>query len=122
MMRDEVPNMPDIAATALTVSDAALGRIRELIHEEANPALKLRVSVEGGGCSGFQYDFRFDDTQAEDDFVLDRDGVGLLVDPLSMQFLEGAEVDYVEKLAGAHFVIRNPNAKTTCGCGSSFTA
>ncbi|HLI17979.1 MAG TPA: iron-sulfur cluster insertion protein ErpA [Rhodanobacteraceae bacterium] len=111
-----------IPEPALKISAAALGRVRELIREEGNPALKLRVFIEGGGCSGFQYGFSFDDKQAEDDFVLDRDGVELLVDPLSMQYLEGAEVDYVEQLSGAQFVVHNPNAKTTCGCGSSFTA
>lgn len=118
--------MPDprvgTAEPALKISPAALVRVRDLIREEGNPALKLRVSVEGGGCSGFQYDFSFDADAAEDDFVLDREGVGILVDPLSMQYLEGAEVDYVEELAGAQFVIHNPNARTTCGCGSSFTA
>jgi iron-sulfur cluster insertion protein len=112
-------NMPE---PDLRISAAALGRVRELIHEEGNPALKLRVFIEGGGCSGFQYGFSFDEAQAEDDYVLVREGVELLVDPLSMQYLEGAEVDYVEELAGAQFVIHNPNAKTTCGCGNSFTA
>ena len=107
---------------ALNISDAALARVRELIAEEGKPALKLRVFIEGGGCSGFQYGFSFDEARADDDFVLDRGGVELLVDPLSMQYLEGAEVDYVEELSGAQFVIHNPNAKTTCGCGSSFTA
>jgi iron-sulfur cluster insertion protein len=111
-----------IPEPGLSISAAALGRVRELIHEEGNPALKLRVFIEGGGCSGFQYGFSFDETRAEDDYVLDRDGVELLVDPLSMQYLEGAEVDYVEELSGAQFVIHNPNAKTTCGCGNSFTA
>ncbi|MBN8736643.1 MAG: iron-sulfur cluster insertion protein ErpA [Xanthomonadales bacterium] len=106
----------------LKISDAALARVRELIHEEGKPELKLRVFIEGGGCSGFQYGFSFDEQRADDDFVLDRGGVELLVDPLSMQYLEGAEVDYVEELSGAQFVIHNPNAKTTCGCGSSFTA
>mgnify|MGYP001556033575 FL=1 len=117
--------MNDVSPTSdpgLRISAAALGRVRELIAEEGNPALKLRVFIEGGGCSGFQYGFSFDEARAEDDFVLDREGVELLVYPLSMQYLEGAEVDYVEELSGAQFVIRNPNAKTTCGCGSSFTA
>ncbi|MGH8126064.1 MAG: iron-sulfur cluster insertion protein ErpA [Rhodanobacteraceae bacterium] len=107
---------------ALKISDAALGHVRELIREQDNSALKLRVFIEGGGCSGFQYGVKLDDARADDDFVLDQDGIELLVDPLSMQYLEGAEVDYVEQLSGAQFVIRNPNAKTTCGCGSSFTA
>lgn len=107
---------------ALTISAAALARVRELIREEGNPALKLRVSVEGGGCSGFHYGIELATDRADDDLVLDRDGVELLVDPLSLQYLEGAEVDYVEQLSGAQFVIHNPNAKSTCGCGSSFTA
>lgn len=107
---------------ALKISDAALARVRELIREEGRPALKLRVSIEGGGCSGFQYDVSFTEARADDDLVIHREGVELLVDPLSMQYLEGAEVDYVEQLSGAQFVIHNPNAKTTCGCGSSFTA
>jgi iron-sulfur cluster insertion protein len=111
-----------IPEPTLRISAAALARVRELIREEGNPALKLRVFIEGGGCSGFQYGFSFDNERAEDDFVLDRDGVELLIDPLSMQYLEGAEVDYVEQLSGAQFVIHNPNARTTCGCGSSFTA
>lgn len=107
---------------ALTVSDAARARIRELIAERGDRALKLRVSVEGGGCSGFQYDIRLADDRAADDLVLERDGVALLVDPLSAGYLGGAEIDYVEKLSGAKFVIRNPNATSTCGCGSSFAA
>lgn len=115
-------NTISIPESALKISDAALARVRELIVEEGKPALKLRVFIEGGGCSGFQYGFSFDEQRADDDFVLDRDGVELLVDPLSMQYLEGAEVDYIEQLSGAQFVIHNPNAKTTCGCGSSFTA
>jgi iron-sulfur cluster insertion protein len=111
-----------IQEPGLKISDAALTRVHELIREEGNPGLKLRVFIEGGGCSGFQYGFSFDEQRADDDFVLDRDGIELLVDPLSMQYLEGAEVDYIEELSGAQFVIHNPNAKTTCGCGSSFAA
>lgn len=107
---------------SLKISDAALARVRELIREQGKPALKLRVSIEGGGCSGFQYDFSLDEARTDDDLLISRDGVELLVDPLSMQYLDGAEVDYVEQLSGAQFVIHNPNAKTTCGCGSSFTA
>jgi iron-sulfur cluster insertion protein len=108
--------------SGLKVSDAALERVRALIREEGKPALKLRVFIEGGGCSGFQYGFRLDEQRADEDRVFDRDGVEVLVDPLSMQYLDGAEVDYVEQLSGAQLVIHNPNAKTTCGCGSSFTA
>lgn len=107
---------------SLKISDAALARVRELIREQGKPALKLRVSIEGGGCSGFQYDFSFDEARTDDDLLITRDGVELLVDPLSMQYLDGAEVDYIEQLSGAQFVIHNPNAKMTCGCGSSFTA
>ncbi len=94
----------------------------ELIAEEGNAELKLRVYIQGGGCSGFQYGFEFDEQQGEDDLAVQTDGVTLLVDPLSLQYLMGAEVDYTESLHGAQFVIRNPNAKTTCGCGSSFAA
>ena len=104
----------------LEFSSAAAAKVRELIAEEGNDALKLRVYIQGGGCSGFQYGFEFDEQQGEDDLAVLTDGVTLLVDPLSLQYLMGAEVDYTESLHGAQFVIRNPNAKTTCGCGSSF--
>ncbi|HEX3896285.1 MAG TPA: iron-sulfur cluster insertion protein ErpA [Rudaea sp.] len=104
----------------LLFTDAAAHKVRELIVEENNPNLKLRVYISGGGCSGFQYGFTFDENRADDDLAVDKDGVTLVVDPLSLQYLMGAEVDYTENLQGAHFVIRNPNAKTTCGCGSSF--
>ena len=106
----------------LDFSSAAAAKVRELIAEEGNDALKLRVYIQGGGCSGFQYGFEFDEQQAEDDLAVLTDGVTLLVDPLSLQYLMGAQVDYTESLHGAQFVIRNPNAKTTCGCGSSFSA
>ena len=105
----------------LQFSSAAAAKVRELVREEGNDALKLRVYIQGGGCSGFQYGFEFDEEQGEDDLAVRTDGVTLLVDPLSLQYLMGAEVDYSESLHGAQFVIRNPNAKTTCGCGSSFT-
>jgi len=105
----------------LLFSDAAAHKVRELIAEENNPNLKLRVYISGGGCSGFQYGFTFDEQRAEDDLALEKDGVTLVVDPLSLQYLMGAEIDYAESLHGAQFVIRNPNAKSTCGCGSSFT-
>ena len=104
----------------LQFTSAAAAKVRELIAEEGNPDLKLRVYIQGGGCSGFQYGFEFDEQQGEDDLAIQTDGVTLLVDPLSLQYLIGAEVDYTESLHGAQFVIRNPNAKTTCGCGSSF--
>jgi len=108
--------MPGIAFT-----DAAARKVQQLILEERNPDLKLRVYISGGGCSGFQYGFSFDEEQAEDDIAVVNDGMILLVDPLSFQYLMGAEVDYSESLQGAQFVIRNPNASTTCGCGSSFS-
>lgn len=109
------------AGQPLVFTQAAARKVHELILEEGNPELKLRVYISGGGCSGFQYGFTFDEAQAEDDFALAREGVTLLVDPLSLQYLTGAEIDYAESLSGAQFVIRNPNAKTTCGCGSSFS-
>ncbi|UYK66377.1 iron-sulfur cluster insertion protein ErpA [Xanthomonas sacchari] len=105
----------------LNFTAAAAAKVRELIREEGNDALALRVYIQGGGCSGFQYGFEFDENRAEDDLAVQTDQVTLLVDPLSMQYLMGAEVDYSEGLHGAQFVIRNPNAKTTCGCGSSFS-
>ena len=111
--------MPPVAPLQFTAAAAA--NVRELIAEEGNAALKLRVYIQGGGCSGFQYGFEFDEGQNEDDLAIVTDGVTLLVDPLSLQYLMDATVDYTESLTGAQFVIRNPNAKTTCGCGSSFT-
>lgn len=110
------------AAAELTLTSAAAERIRRLIEEEGNAALKLRVYVSGGGCSGFQYGFGFEEEGAEDDQALEQHGVTLLVDPLSLPYLEGAEIDYAEDLNGERFIIRNPNAVTTCGCGSSFSA
>jgi iron-sulfur cluster insertion protein len=106
----------------LDFTAAAAAKVRELVEAEGNPALKLRVYIQGGGCSGFQYGFEFDEQQAGDDLAIVTDGTTLLVDPLSLQYLMGAQVDYAESLHGAQFVIRNPNAKTTCGCGSSFSA
>jgi len=105
----------------LVFTDAAARKVQQLILEEGNPSLMLRVYISGGGCSGFQYGFSFDEERAEDDIAIENDGVTLLVDPLSFQYLMGAEVDYTENLQGAQFVIRNPNAATTCGCGSSFS-
>ena len=105
----------------LRFTAAAAAKVRELVAEEGNASLSLRAYIQGGGCSGFQYGFEFDEGRNEDDIVIVTDGATLLVDPLSLQYLAGAEVDYSESLAGAQFVIRNPNAKTTCGCGSSFT-
>jgi len=105
----------------LVFTDAAAAKVKELIDEEGNAELKLRVFVTGGGCSGFQYGFTFDEAVGDGDVVIDRDGVKLLIDPMSVQYLTGAEIDYSEGLEGSQFVIRNPNAVTTCGCGSSFT-
>lgn len=105
----------------LVFTDSAAAKVAELVAEEGNPDLKLRVFVQGGGCSGFQYGFTFDEEVAEDDTIIEREGVSLLVDPMSFQYLAGAEVDYQEGLEGSRFVINNPNATTTCGCGSSFS-
>lgn len=105
----------------LIFTDAAASKVKGLIEEENNDNLKLRVFVSGGGCSGFQYGFTFDETIGEGDTVVENGGVTLLIDPMSFQYLVGAEIDYTEGLEGAQFVIRNPNATTTCGCGSSFS-
>lgn len=115
------PSYQHAASAALNFTASAAQKVRDLIAEENNPALKLRVYIQGGGCSGFQYGFSFEEAAEEDDVAIERDGVTLLCDPLSLQYLGGAEIDYSESLQGAQFVIRNPNAKTTCGCGSSFT-
>jgi len=103
-------------------TDSAANKVKELIEEEGNPGLKLRVFVTGGGCSGFQYGFTFDEEVSEDDTTMEKNGVTLLIDPMSYQYLVGAEIDYSEGLEGSQFVIRNPNATSTCGCGSSFSA
>jgi iron-sulfur cluster insertion protein len=104
----------------VTVTESAIAKVRSLIDEEDNPDLKLRVYVTGGGCSGFQYGFTFDEAIAEDDSVVERDGVKVVVDAMSYPYLVGARVDYEEGLQGSKFVIQNPNASSTCGCGSSF--
>ena len=106
----------------LIFTDAAAAKVRELIEDEKNDQLKLRVFVSGGGCSGFQYGFTFDENVQDGDTAVEKGGVTLLIDPMSFQYLVGAEIDYTEGLEGAQFVIRNPNATTTCGCGSSFSA
>ncbi|MBB5320776.1 iron-sulfur cluster insertion protein ErpA [Marinobacter oulmenensis] len=108
-------------AMPLFFSDSAVAKVKELIEEEENPGLKLRVFVTGGGCSGFQYGFSFDENQDDEDTVIERDGVKLLVDEMSYQYLVGATIDYQEGLQGSQFVVQNPNATSTCGCGSSFT-
>lgn len=109
------------AISPLFLSESAVTKVRELVEEEGNADLKLRVFVTGGGCSGFQYGFSFDEAQDEEDAVIEKDGVSLLVDPMSYQYLVGATVDYQEGLQGSQFVVQNPNAQSTCGCGSSFT-
>ncbi|MBU4611965.1 iron-sulfur cluster insertion protein ErpA [Achromobacter sp. GG226] len=111
----------DAPPVPLVFTDSAAAKVKELIIEENNTELKLRVFVQGGGCSGFQYGFTFDEVINDDDTALDKDGVQLLIDPMSLQYLMGAEIDYKEDLEGAQFVIRNPNATSTCGCGSSFS-
>ncbi len=105
----------------LIFTDSAAQKVRQLIEEEGNDNLKLRVFVTGGGCSGFQYGFTFDENEQEGDTKVENGGVTLLIDPMSFQYLNGAEIDYKEDLSGSQFVIRNPNATTTCGCGSSFS-
>ena len=111
----------DAAPEPLLFTESAAAKVKELIDEEGNEALKLRVFVQGGGCSGFQYGFTFDEAVNEDDTQMVKGGVTLLIDAMSLQYLVGAEIDYKEGLDGAQFVIKNPNATTTCGCGSSFS-
>ena len=106
----------------LIFTDSAAAKVADLIAEEGNTDLKLRVFVQGGGCSGFQYGFTFDEAVNEDDTTFEKNGVTLLVDSMSFQYLVGAEIDYKEDINGSQFVIKNPNASTTCGCGSSFSA
>jgi len=108
--------------TPINFSDNAVKKVKELIEEEGTPDLKLRVFVSGGGCSGFQYGFSFEETMNEDDTKVEKDNVVLLIDPMSLQYLTGAEIDYQDNVQGSQFVIKNPNATTTCGCGSSFSA
>lgn len=116
-MSAPMPEMP----TPLNFTDSAARKVKELIEQENNPDLNLRVFITGGGCSGFQYGFTFDEAVNDDDTRVEKGGVTLLIDPLSFQYLVGAEIDYQEGLEGAQFVLKNPNAKTTCGCGSSFS-
>ena len=105
----------------ITLSDSAAFKVRELVLEEQNPDLKLRVYIIGGGCSGFQYGFAFEEEIEEGDFIIENDGVEMMIDPMSYPYLMGSIVDYKEDLQGSRFVIDNPNAKSTCGCGSSFS-
>ena len=121
--RKPIMLMPEIAENnpdPLVFTDSAAAKVRQLIADEDNNALMLRVFISGGGCSGFQYGFSFEESTTDGDTVVEKAGVKLLIDPMSIQYLSGAEIDYSEDLQGAQFVIRNPNARTTCGCGSSF--
>jgi iron-sulfur cluster insertion protein len=121
-MQSETPVIGSSAAPPpIVFTDAAADKVGELIREENNPDLMLRVFISGGGCSGFQYGFTFDESVEDGDSRVENQGVTLLVDPMSVQYLMGAEIDYKEDLQGAQFIIRNPNAQTTCGCGSSFS-
>ena len=114
------PN-PDEAPAPLVFTDACVAKVKELLAAEDDPNMPLRVFVQGGGCQGFQYGFQFEEKPAEDDEIIERDGVKFLVDSLSMQYLVGAEIDFKDDLEGSQFVIRNPNAVTSCSCGSSFS-
>ncbi|MGA1527789.1 MAG: iron-sulfur cluster insertion protein ErpA [Burkholderiaceae bacterium] len=116
-LQSDTPDIPE----PLVFTESAANKVKTLIDEEGNTELKLRVFVQGGGCSGFQYGFTFDEAVNEDDAVMEKNGVQLLIDSMSYQYLLGAEIDYKEDLEGAQFVIKNPNATTTCGCGSSFS-
>lgn len=118
---EQAPTMAE-PPVPLIFTDSAAAKVADLIAEEGNSELKLRVFVQGGGCSGFQYGFTFDDAVNEDDTSFEKNGVTLLVDSMSFQYLVGAEIDYKEDINGSQFVIKNPNATTTCGCGSSFSA
>ncbi len=115
------PKPKVIEGATVGFTEAAAIKVKALVEEEKNPNLKLRVSVDGGGCSGFQYGFAFDENIGDDDMVVEKHGATMLVDVTSMQYLNGSEVDYLEGLEGARFVVNNPNAKSTCGCGSSFS-
>ena len=115
------PKPKVIEGATVGFTEAAANKVKALVEEEKKPNLKLRVSVDGGGCSGFQYGFAFDENVSGDDAVIEKNGATMLVDVTSMQYLNGSEVDYLEGLEGARFVVNNPNAKSTCGCGSSFS-
>ena len=115
-------NLINEAPVPIIFTDSAASKVKSLTEEEGNNDLKLRVFVSGGGCSGFKYGFTFDEMINEDDTVMEKNGVKLLVDPMSFQYLAGAEIDYKENIQGAQFIIKNPGATSTCGCGSSFSA
>ena len=116
----EIPLLPE-GADPIVITDSVVAKVAEMLAEEGDPALRLRVFVTGGGCSGFQYGFAFDDESQPDDVRVERGPVTVVVDAMSLQYLMGAEIDYEDKLDGARFIIRNPNASSTCGCGSSFS-
>jgi iron-sulfur cluster insertion protein len=119
-VRADMPTLPE-GADAIRISDTVVSKVAEMLAEEGDDKLQLRIFVTGGGCSGFQYGFAFDDEVKEDDVRIERGAIKVVVDAMSLQYLVGAEIDYEDKLEGARFVIRNPNASSTCGCGSSFT-
>ena len=121
-MGDMTTGIADGGATTrrLTLSAAAAARVAELRRQQGNDGLMLRITVSGGGCSGFQYSFGFDDTVRDDDLTFGRDGVTVVVDDISLDLLDGSEIDFVDELIGASFQVRNPNAKSSCGCGTSF--
>lgn len=112
--------MDQAQAAPVTVSANAAQRIAAIIRQDSNPGLKLRIAVSGGGCSGFQYGYTLESQQNDEDLVVERDGVAVLIDPVSLEYLRGAEIDFVEDLVGASFQIKNPNATSSCGCGTSF--
>lgn len=116
-MTEPVVYTPEI----IVVTENAVGKVKRLVDEEGNEDLKLRIFVTGGGCSGFQYGFTFDEMVADDDTRVEKDGVTVLIDPMSYPYLVGAHVDYEEGLQGSKFIVQNPNASSTCGCGSSFS-
>ena len=120
-MDKQITSSASVAPPPVVFTDAAAHKVGELIRDEDNPNLKLRVFISGGGCSGFQYGLTFDEAVEDGDSEVENQGVTLVVDPMSVQYLMGAEIDYKEDLSGAQFIIRNPNAQTTCGCGQSFT-
>lgn len=115
------PKPKVIVGATVGFTEAAANKVNRLVEEEKNSGLKLRITVDGGGCSGFQYGFAFDEKVSDDDTIIEKNGATMLVDVSSMQYLNGSEVDYLEGLEGARFVVTNPNAKSTCGCGSSFS-
>ena len=122
MLGESKMSVESFVPAAMQFTQEAANKVKALVEEEGNPRLKLRVFVTGGGCSGFQYGFTFDEITNEDDTTMTKNGVSLLIDAMSYQYLVGAEIDYKEDLQGAQFVIKNPNATSTCGCGSSFSA